>query len=95
MKHTLVWLTALIALPVFGHAIGGGDAQFVAGIDGPAIVPFAYLGAKHMITGYDHLLFIAGVIFYLYRLRDIALYVSLFALGHSITLLLGVAFKPT
>jgi hypothetical protein len=49
-----------------------------------------YLGAKHMFTGYDHLLFLAGVIFFLYRLRDVALYVSLFAVGHSLTLLLGV-----
>jgi len=49
-----------------------------------------YLGAKHMVTGYDHLLFLAGVIFFLYRLKDVALYATLFAIGHSITLLLGV-----
>ncbi len=49
-----------------------------------------YLGAKHMFTGYDHLLFLVGVIFFLYRLPDVVLYVSLFTLGHSITLLAGV-----
>jgi hypothetical protein len=49
-----------------------------------------YLGAKHMVTGYDHLLFLAGVIFFLYRLKDVAAYVTLFAVGHSTTLLLGV-----
>ncbi len=54
------------------------------------IAPFIYLGAKHMVTGYDHLLFLAGVIFFLYRLKDVALYVTLFAIGHSTTLLLGV-----
>ncbi len=43
-----------------------------------------------MVTGYDHLLFLAGVIFFLYRLKDVALYVTLFAVGHSTTLLLGV-----
>jgi hypothetical protein len=43
-----------------------------------------------MITGYDHLLFLAGVIFFLYRLKEVALYVTLFALGHSATLLFGV-----
>ena len=43
-----------------------------------------------MFTGYDHLLFLAGVIFFLYRMKDVALYVSLFAIGHSITLLVGV-----
>ena len=43
-----------------------------------------------MVTGYDHLLFLAGVIFFLYRVKDVALYVTLFAVGHSTTLLLGV-----
>jgi hypothetical protein len=42
-----------------------------------------------MVTGYDHLLFLVGVVFFLYRLKDILLYVSLFTLGHSITLLAG------
>jgi hypothetical protein len=49
-----------------------------------------YLGAKHMVTGYDHLLFLVGVIFFLYRLRDVVQYVSLFTVGHSVTLLAGV-----
>ena len=43
-----------------------------------------------MVTGYDHLLFLFGVIFFLYRMRDVALYVTLFAVGHSVTLLFGV-----
>ena len=55
--------------------------------NGPAIIPLMYLGAKHMVTGYDHLLFLVGVIFFLYRLKDILLYVSLFTIGHSLTLL--------
>ncbi|MCQ3971223.1 HupE/UreJ family protein, partial [Klebsiella pneumoniae] len=46
-----------------------------------------------MITGYDHLLFLFGVIFFLYRLKDVALYVTLFAVGHSVTLLLGVLME--
>jgi hypothetical protein len=49
-----------------------------------------YLGAKHMVTGYDHLAFLVGVIFFLYRLKDVVLYVSLFTAGHSLTLLGGV-----
>jgi len=53
-------------------------------------VPFMYIGAKHMVTGYDHLLFLLGVIFFLYRPRDVLIYVSFFTLGHSITLLAGV-----
>lgn len=54
------------------------------------LLPYMYLGAKHMVTGYDHLLFLCGVIFFLYRMKDVGLYVTLFALGHSTTLLLGV-----
>ena len=72
------------------HSIGGRDAAFVAATHGPAPGPFVYLGAKHMVTGHDHLLFLVAVVFFLHRFRDIALFVTLFALGHSITLLVGV-----
>jgi hypothetical protein len=77
----------LLAGPALAHGVSGDDASFVAGVRGVAFGPFVYLGAKHMVTGYDHLLFLAGVIFFLYRLRDVAIYASLFALGHSLTLL--------
>ena len=87
----LILLSAsLFSLAAFGHTIEGGDASFVEAIDGPAIGPFIYLGAKHMVTGYDHLLFLLGVIFFLYRPKHVVQYVTLFAIGHSITLLLGV-----
>jgi hypothetical protein len=72
------------------HGVTGKNATFVQGIDGPAIGPFLYLGAKHMVTGYDHLMFLVGVIFFLYKLKDVVQYVSLFTLGHSVTLLAGV-----
>jgi HupE / UreJ protein len=72
------------------HGIADGDAAFVAASRGAQVAPFMYLGAKHMVTGYDHLLFIFGVIFFLYRLSHVALYVTLFSLGHSLTLLAGV-----
>ena len=72
------------------HGIAGRDADFVANSVGAHVFPFLYLGAKHMFTGYDHLLFILGVIFFLYRLAHVALYVTLFSIGHSITLLAGV-----
>lgn len=94
------WHVALAALAAvliltmgseaLAHAIGGKDAAFVAATRGPAPGAFAYLGGKHMVTGYDHLLFLFGVIFFLRRFRDVALYVTLFSLGHSITLLSGV-----
>src|SRR5580658_4707820 len=79
----------LIPGPLSAHNVSKQDASFVQSNDGPAIVPFIYLGAKHMVTGYDHLAFLVGVIFFLYRMKDIVLYVSLFTLGHSITLLAG------
>jgi hypothetical protein len=72
------------------HGVSGKDAVFLQGLDGRAIVPLMYLGAKHMVTGYDHLLFLVGVIFFLYRLSDVIQYVSLFTIGHSMTLLFGV-----
>lgn len=72
------------------HAVGGADAAFIARTTGFAPLPFAYLGAKHMVTGYDHLLFLLAVIFLLRRFRDVLLYVSLFSIGHSVTLLAGV-----
>jgi hypothetical protein len=73
-----------------GHAVAGGDKGFIQCSAGVMLAPFLYLGAKHMVTGYDHLLFLTGVIFFLYRARDVALYVTLFAVGHSVTLLFGV-----
>lgn len=82
----------LAAGGAWAHEIGETDAAFVAGTTGPDPIPFLYLGAKHMVTGYDHLLFLVGVIFFLHRLPQIALYVSLFSLGHSLTLLAGVFF---
>lgn len=72
------------------HGVSGKDALFLQGLQGRAIVPLMYLGAKHMVTGYDHLLFLFGVIFFLYRLTDVVRYVSLFTIGHSVTLLAGV-----
>jgi hypothetical protein len=81
---------SLAAMAAIGHGVAGDDANFMEGASGPLIGPYIYLGAKHMVTGYDHLLFLAGVMFFLYRLRDVGLYVTLFAVGHSITLLLGV-----
>jgi hypothetical protein len=80
----------LMAALAQAHGIAGDDQAFLLRTTGAHIGPYVYLGAKHMVTGYDHLLFLAGVIFFLYRLKDVAVYVTLFAVGHSTTLLLGV-----
>jgi len=84
-------LVALVLVPDAGaHGVSGKDAVFLQSVRGPAIGPMMYLGAKHMVTGYDHLAFLLGVIFFLYRLTDVIRYVSLFTIGHSVTLLAGV-----
>lgn len=74
----------------FAHGVEAGDKGYIQETSGIVFWPFVYLGAKHMVTGYDHLLFLFGVIFFLYRMRDIGIYVTMFAVGHSVTLLAGV-----
>jgi hypothetical protein len=86
-------LVVSFAGPAFAHGVADGDKGYIQETSGFLFWPFVYLGAKHMITGYDHLLFLFGVIFFLYRMKDIGLYVTLFAVGHSVTLLLGVLAK--
>lgn len=83
----LTVLVMLLPALAVAHGVAERDAGFIEQVRGVQVLPFLYLGAKHMVTGYDHLLFLAGVIFFLYRLRDVALYASLFALGHSLTLM--------
>jgi hypothetical protein len=83
---------ALSATIVHAHNVTEGDAGYIQEIWGVKIIPFMYLGAKHMVTGYDHLLFLFGVVFFLYRMKHVAIYVSLFAIGHSTTMLAGVYF---
>lgn len=86
----LILFALLGAAAAFAHDMSQANKTYVQSINGPAPVPFFYLGAKHMVTGIDHLLFLLGVIFYLYRLRDIVIYVTMFTIGHSTTLILGV-----
>lgn len=95
MKNLLSLFVGIIVLlsassVAFSHGVSGSDAEFIEQSMGIQLLPFIYLGAKHMVTGYDHLLFLLGVIFFLYRLKDVGIYVTLFAIGHSVTLLYGV-----
>jgi|SRR5688572_22543841 hypothetical protein len=86
----LALLLTVLPTEMLAHGVTAGDKGYLQEVSGRLLIPFAYLGAKHMMTGYDHLLFLLGVIFFLYRLRDVALYVTLFAIGHSVTLITGV-----
>lgn len=100
-EHRRLALFAVVAVlasfvsvgSAFAHAVAEGDKGYIQEISGMNLLPFIYLGAKHMVTGYDHILFLLGVIFFLYRLKHIGVYVSLFAIGHSTTMLLGVLFN--
>lgn len=89
-------ILAIIILALAGvaqaHGVEENDKAFIEGSRGMNIAAYMYLGAKHMVTGYDHLLFLAGVVFFLYRMRDVGIYVTLFAVGHSATLLAGTFF---
>lgn len=91
---------AMVLAAIFGiipdalaHGVTEGDKGYILESVGVLPLPFIYLGAKHMMTGYDHLLFLFGVIFFLYRLKDVGIYVTLFAVGHIITLLSGVLLE--
>lgn len=83
-------LTLAFPIEVFAHGVDESTRTFLQQNTGVQIIPFLYIGAKHMVTGYDHLLFLIGVLFFIYRSRDVLLYVSMFTLGHSLTLLFGV-----
>lgn len=87
-------LVFTLTLPdALAHGVALGDKGFIQESSGVLFAPFVYLGAKHMMTGYDHLLFLFGVIFFLYRLKDVGIYVTLFAVGHTVTLLAGVVYS--
>ena len=93
----LLFVVALIGIQgwALAHGVPEGDQGYIEQTSGPQIGAFLYLGAKHMVTGYDHLLFLFGVIFFLYRMKEVAAYVTLFAIGHSTTLLAGVLLGTT
>ncbi len=84
---------ALVLLPTasaLAHDISAANREALEAMSGPQPIPYFYLGAKHMVTGIDHVLFLIGVVFFLHRLKDVVLYVSMFTIGHSLTLLGGV-----
>ncbi|MFV8357870.1 HupE/UreJ family protein [Flavobacterium sp. XS1P32] len=91
IPYLLVFVFTLLSCTnVFAHGVDDNTKVFLMDNNGAAFMPFLYIGAKHMLTGYDHLLFLVGVIFFLYKPKEVLLYVSFFTIGHSITLLLGV-----
>ncbi len=83
-------LLALTSFDVFAHGVDDKTRNFIENNQGVHILPFIYIGAKHMVTGYDHLLFLVGVLFFIRRAKEVLIYVSMFTIGHCITLMSGV-----
>ena len=91
-RIALILSACLFSTALFAHGVDDSTKQFLLANQGVSIIPYMYIGAKHMVTGYDHLLFLVGVIFFLYRSKDVMVYVTLFTIGHSITLMFGVLY---
>lgn len=88
--YLLLGMLALISIDALAHGVDDNTRAFLEQNQGVKFIPFLYIGAKHMISGYDHLLFLIGVIFFLSRSKEVLLYVTMFTIGHSTTLLFGV-----
>jgi len=83
-KRTLPILLLLTPLLGFGHDVTSADQELLRN---GGLWAYIQVGATHMLTGYDHLLFLAGVIFYLNGFKDILKFITVFTLGHCITLI--------
>ncbi|WP_133405900.1 HupE/UreJ family protein [Parashewanella tropica] len=90
LRYLLLALAAIVSFETLAHGVDDSTRIFLENNTGVQFIPFMYIGAKHMVTGYDHLLFLVGVLFFLYRGKDVLLYVSMFTIGHSLTLMTGV-----
>ncbi len=84
----------LMAAPLVALAHGISEADRQSMLDG-GYVRYIGLGASHMLTGYDHLLFLFGVVFFLTSFKDVAKFVTVFTLGHCITLIFATYYKIT
>lgn len=85
-NRSYLTLILLLFVPVFllAHGINESDQN---ALSSGGLWDYVWVGAKHMVTGYDHLLFLAGVIFYLSGFKDILKFITVFTIGHSITLI--------
>ncbi len=92
MKFLAFILSFIMSSPVWAHGISEADKE--AMLNG-GYLKYIWLGATHMLTGYDHLLFIFGVIFFLSSFKDIVKFISVFTLGHCLTLVFATFFKVT
>ncbi len=92
---TLIVTMAALTLTCSVASAHGVPQQDLQALEQGGNLAYVWLGAKHMVTGYDHLLFIFGVIFFLTRFRDVVKFITAFTIGHSITLTLGTLLGIT
>ncbi len=83
-KFTVAFVLLLLPATAFAHGVSSGDQEI---LNNGGLWSYVYVGAKHMVTGYDHLLFLAGVIFFLKGIKDILKFITVFTIGHCITLI--------
>ena len=83
-RWLLVILISLFTSQAFGHGMSEAEKQII--VEGGNL-RYIWIGATHMLSGYDHLAFIFGIIFFLTKFRDIVKYITAFTIGHSITLI--------
>ena len=81
---TILFLLCALPLASFAHNVSGGDRAL---LENGGLLAYIWVGAKHMLTGYDHLLFLVGVIFHLKNFRQIVRFITAFTIGHSLTLI--------
>ncbi len=84
LRWFITLFAVLLASQAFGHGMSEEEKQII--IEGGNL-RYIFIGATHMLSGYDHLLFVFGIIFFLTRFKDIVKYISAFTIGHSITLI--------
>lgn len=84
LKIIPFFLLLLIPFVLQAHGVSVSDQQT---LNEGGLLAYIFVGAKHMITGYDHILFLVGVIFYLSTFKDILKFITVFTIGHSITLI--------
>lgn len=93
LRSAAVWLLLAAApLAVLAHGISEADRQRM--LDG-GYLQYVGLGASHMLTGYDHLLFLFGVVFFLASFKDVLKFVTVFTVGHSLTLVIATLLQIT
>ena len=81
----MLTLILLFSSPlIYAHDVASADHDLL--LNG-GLLAYIWVGAKHMLTGYDHLLFLVGVVFFIQKISDVVKFITVFTIGHSLTLI--------